>query len=431
MVKESEISIAVIGLGYVGLPLAIEFAKKYPVIGYDLNNERIYELKKGYDRTGEVDSKGLDDSKKLVLSSKSSSIKDANIYIVTVPTPVDKNNTPNLKPLENASELVGFVLSLGNIVIYESTVYPGATEEVCIPILEKKSKLKYNKDFFCGYSPERINPGDKKHTLVNIKKITSGSNEEVSKFVEKLYLEIIKAGVFPASSIAVAEAAKVIENTQRDVNIALINELALIFNKLNLDTNEVLEAAGTKWNFLPFKPGLVGGHCIGVDPYYLTHKAIEIGYKPEIILAGRRINDSMGQYIAEKTILNLIKLDINPSKAKIGILGLTFKENCPDLRNTKVVDVINHLKNYKCEIHVCDDYVKNEESLDKFGIKLVPIKKINNCDALIIAVAHNTYSSFKIEEWNCFLKEKGLIMDVKSLYNKEDFFGESRSYIRL
>ena len=348
MIKDSEISIAIIGLGYVGLPLAVEFAKRYPVVGYDLNNERIDELKKGYDRTGEVESKDLDGTENLVLSSKPSSIKDANIYIVTVPTPVDKNNTPNLKPLENASELIGSVLSLGNNVIYESTVYPGATEEVCVPILEKKSKLKYNKDFFCGYSPERINPGDKKHTLVNIKKITSGSNAKVSKFVEGLYLKIIKVGVFPASSIAVAEAAKVIENTQRDVNIALINELALIFNKLNIDTTEVLEAAGTKWNFLPFKPGLVGGHCIGVDPYYLTHKAVEIGYKPEIIIAGRRINDSMGKFVAEQTILCLTKNKINPSKAKIAILGLTFKENCPDLRNTKVIDIKDNLEKYNC-----------------------------------------------------------------------------------
>ena len=431
MVKESEISIAVIGLGYVGLPLAIEFAKKYPVIGYDLNNERIYELKKGYDRTGEVDSKGLDDSKKLVLSSKSSSIKDANIYIVTVPTPVDKNNTPDLKPLENASELVGSVLSLGNIVIYESTVYPGATEEVCIPILEKKSKLKYNKDFFCGYSPERINPGDKKHTLVNIKKITSGSNAKVSKFVEGLYLKIIKAGVFPASSIAVAEAAKVIENTQRDVNIALINELALIFNKLNIDTTEVLKAAGTKWNFLPFKPGLVGGHCIGVDPYYLTHKAVEVGYQPEIILAGRRINDSMGKYIAEQAILKLIKNNINPAEANVSILGLTFKENCPDIRNTKVISIINYLNEYQCNIFVSDEYAKKEEALSELNIKLTPLEKIRSCDLFIIAVDHKQYQKFGSEDWKKFLKPSGIIIDVKSIYSKKDFLNSKYTYWRL
>jgi UDP-N-acetyl-D-glucosamine/UDP-N-acetyl-D-galactosamine dehydrogenase len=431
MIKEREISIAVIGLGYVGLPLAVEFAKKYPVVGYDLNNERIDELKKGYDRTGEVNSKSLDDSKKLVLSSKSSEIKDVNIYIVTVPTPVDKNNTPNLKPLENASELVGSVLSLGDIVIYESTVYPGATEEVCIPILEKKSKLKYNKDFFCGYSPERINPGDKKHTLVNIKKITSGSNTKVSKFVEGLYLKIIKAGVFPASSIAVAEAAKVIENTQRDVNIALINELALIFNKLNIDTTEVLEAAGTKWNFLPFKPGLVGGHCIGVDPYYLTHKAVEIGYKPEIILAGRRINDSMGKFVAEQTILCLTKNKINPSKAKIAILGLTFKENCPDLRNTKVIDIKDNLEKYNCEVIVSDEFADNKESVSELNIKLVDLSQIEKMDALIIAVEHKKYTQFNIKDFENFLNPNGCLIDVKSIYKVDYFSKTSFTHWRL
>ena len=431
MIKESEISIAIIGLGYVGLPLAVEFAKRYPVVGYDLNNERIGELKKGYDRTGEVDSKGLDDSKKLVLSSKSSSIKDAKIYIITVPTPVDKNNTPNLKPLEKASELVGSFLSQGNVVIYESTVYPGATEEVCVPILEEVSNLVYNKEFFCGYSPERINPGDKKHTLVNIKKITSGSNAKASKFVERLYLEIIKAGVFPASSIAVAEAAKVIENTQRDVNIALINELALIFNKLNLDTSEVLEAAGTKWNFLPFKPGLVGGHCIGVDPYYLTHKAVEVGYQPEIILAGRRINDSMGKFIAEQTILQLIKNNVNPAEAKIAILGLTFKENCPDLRNTKVIDIVNNLKKYNCEIFVSDHHADQKEAMDKLSIELYSLNEIRNLDSLIIAVAHDAYQNFKKEDWSALLKQNGLIIDVKSIYSQDFFSKTNYIYWRL
>ena len=421
MIKEREISIAVIGLGYVGLPLAIEFAKKYPVVGYDLNIERIKELNEGHDRTGEVDFKGLDDSKKLVLSSKSSSLKDANIYIVTVPTPVDKNNTPNLKPLENASELVGSFLSLGNIVIYESTVYPGATEEVCVPILEKKSKLKYNKDFFCGYSPERINPGDKKHTLVNIKKITSGSNAKVSKFVEKLYLKIIKAGVFPASSIAVAEAAKVIENTQRDVNIALINELALIFNKLNINTNEVLKAAETKWNFLPFKPGLVGGHCIGVDPYYLTHKAVEIGYQPEIILAGRRINDSMGKFIAEQTILKIIEECIDPSKAKIGVLGLTFKENCPDLRNTGVLSIIESLKKYKCKVLVNDEWADKKEAMQLFNLDLLNLNEIRNMDSIIVAVAHKQYVGFKLKEFGEMLKPGGIIIDIKSIIDSKLF----------
>ena len=425
MIEEREISIALIGLGYVGLPLAVEFAKKYPVVGYDINNERIDELKKGYDRTGEVDSKSLDDSKKLVLSSKSSSIKGANIYIITVPTPVDKNKTPNLKPLENASELVGSVLILGNIIIYESTVYPGATEEVCVPILEKISNLVYNKEFYCGYSPERINPGDKKHTLVNIQKITSGSNVKVSKFVEGLYLKIIKAGVFPASSIAVAEAAKVIENTQRDVNIALINELALIFNKLNIDTTEVIEAAGTKWNFLPFKPGLVGGHCIGVDPYYLTYKAIEIGYQPEIILAGRRINDSMGKFVAEQTILKLVKNNINPSKAKIAILGLTFKENCPDLRNTKVFDIIDNLKKYNCTLMVSDEYADKEETIHEFNVKLVDLGEIKKMDAIIIAVEHDSYKKLNIGDFKKLIKSNGCVIDVKSIYNV-DYFSKTK-----
>ena len=355
MIEDHKIKIVVIGLGYVGLPLAVEFSKKYHVIGYDLKIERINELKKNYDRTGEIDSQKLINAKKLIISSDEKLIKDGNVYIITVPTPVDKNNIPNLNPLKSASELVGSFLEKDNIVIYESTVFPGATEEVCVPILEGVSGLNYNQDFFCGYSPERINPGDKKHTLVSIKKITSGSNPRSAKFVKKLYESIIKAGVFQASCIAVAEAAKVIENTQRDVNIALINELALIFHKMKIDTKEVLEAAGTKWNFLPFEPGLVGGHCIGVDPYYLTHKAVEIGYQPEMILAGRRVNDSMGKYIAEQTILNLIKNNVSPDKSKIAILGLTFKENCPDIRNTKVLSIIEHLKKYNCTLYITDE----------------------------------------------------------------------------
>ena len=431
MIKENDISIAVIGLGYVGLPLAVEFSKYYSVVGFDLNADRISELKKGYDRTGEVNSKSLGDSKKLLLSSKSSLIQDANIYIITVPTPVDKNNTPNLKPLENASELVGSVLSIGNIVIYESTVYPGATEEVCVPILEEVSSLKFNENFYCGYSPERINPGDKINTLTNIKKITSGSNKSASKFVKKLYQKIISAGVFPASSIKVAEAAKVIENTQRDVNIALINELALIFNKLKIDTNEVLEAAGTKWNFLPFKPGLVGGHCIGVDPYYLTHKAVEIGYHPEMILAGRKINDSMGKFIAEKTILKLIKNKISPENAKIGVLGLTFKEDCPDLRNTKVVDIVEHLRKYNPEIILTDSIADPKEADLLLNISLEPINVIRDCDAIIIAVAHKEYLNIKIDDWNKILKKSGLIIDIKSIYSTNYFKKTGYSYWRL
>ena len=345
MIEQDKISIAIIGLGYVGLPLAAEFSKCFKVTGYDASSSRISELKNGKDRTGEVEAASLKNNKNLYFSDDPVSIINANVYIVTVPTPVDKSKIPDLKPLQSASRTIGRYLKKDEIVIFESTVYPGATEEICVPILEELSSLIYNKDFYCGYSPERINPGDKINTLVNIKKITSGSNEKAAKFVKNLYEKIIMAGVFPASSIKVAEAAKVIENTQRDVNIALINELALIFNKLDIDTNEVLEAASTKWNFLSFKPGLVGGHCIGVDPYYLTHKAVEIGYKPEIIIAGRRINDSMGKFVAEQTILKLIKNNINPSKARVGILGLTFKENCPDLRNTKVIDIVYHLEN--------------------------------------------------------------------------------------
>ena len=421
MIEHKKVSIAVIGLGYVGLPLAVEFSKKYPVVGYDLNIKRIKELNEGHDRTGEVQPSQLGKAKKLKISSNKESIKDANVYIVTVPTPVDKNNNPNLNPLKSASEIIGLFLKVDNIVIYESTVYPGATEEVCVPILEKFSNLKYNADFFCGYSPERINPGDKINTLVNIKKITSGSNPRTAEFVEALYLKIIKAGVFPASSIAVAEAAKVIENTQRDVNIALINELALIFNKMDIDTQEVLMTAQTKWNFLPFKPGLVGGHCIGVDPYYLTYKAVEIGYQPEMILAGRRVNDSMGKFIAEQTVLNLIKNNVSPSKAKIGILGLTFKEDCPDIRNTKVIDIINHLKKYQSKVHISDQYADKKEVLDEFGLKLEPLNKIKNCDALIIAVSHDQYKHFIDEDWNRFLKKKGLIIDVKSMFGLNKF----------
>ncbi|MDB9854219.1 nucleotide sugar dehydrogenase [Candidatus Marinimicrobia bacterium] len=429
--EQNKISIAVIGLGYVGLPLAVEFSKKYPVVGYDLNNDRINELKKGYDRTGEINSEILKSTKNLSLSDKKLAIENANVYIVTVPTPVDKNNTPNLRPLESASKTIGSCLEKENIVIYESTVYPGATEEVCVPILEEKSGLKYNQDFFCGYSPERINPGDKKHTLTSIKKITSGSNPKTADFVRELYASIIQAGIFSASSIAVAEAAKVIENTQRDVNIALMNELALIFNKLGLDTNEVLEAAGTKWNFLPFKPGLVGGHCIGVDPYYLTHKAVEVGYQPEMILAGRRINDSMGQFIAEKTILTLIDKGINPSSAKIGLLGLAFKENCPDLRNSKVFDVFDHLKKYKCIVHVTDELVNYKEAKQKLGVDLMPLMKIENCDAIIIAVAHSFYEKFITSDWDQMLKKNGVIMDVKSIYNKKTFSKTDHFYVSL
>ncbi len=431
MIEHEKVSIAIIGLGYVGLPLSVEFSKKYPVVGYDLNIKRIKELNDGYDRTGEIDFSDLKKLKTLKISSNKKSIENANVYIVTVPTPVDKNNIPNLNPLKNASEMIGSFLKKNDIVIYESTVYPGATEEICVPILEMESHLKYNRDFFCGYSPERINPGDKKNKLTSIKKVTSGSNKKTAKFIQNLYKTIIKAGVYPASSIAVAEAAKVIENTQRDVNIALINELALIFNKMGIDTQEVLTAAQTKWNFLPFQPGLVGGHCIGVDPYYLTHKAAEIGHHPEMILAGRKVNDSMGKFIAEQTILKLIKNNITLPKAKIGILGLTFKENCPDIRNTKVIDIVHHLKKYKCNLYISDEYADPIEVFEEHNIRLVQLSDIENCDAIIIAVPHIQYINFSDGDWNKFLTKKGLIIDVKSIYDLNRFFKTNFIHWRL
>ena len=421
MIQEDEIIIAIIGLGYVGLPLAVEFSKIYPVVGYDLNSKRVNELNNGNDKTGEVDLSTLESVKRLKITNDISKLKHANIFIVTVPTPVDKNKTPDLGPLKSASITIGKFLKQGNIVVYESTVYPGATEEICVPILEKISDLTYNEDFYCGYSPERINPGDKKNTLTNIRKITSGSNNQSAIFIKNLYQKIIKVDIFSAASIKVAEAAKVIENTQRDVNIALINELALIFNKLDIDTNEVLKAAETKWNFLPFKPGLVGGHCIGVDPYYLTHKAIEVGYQPEIILAGRRINDSMGKFIAEQTILKLIEIGIDPICSKIGILGLTFKEDCPDLRNTKVTSIIKHLKRYKCDIHITDESADSREAKELLDINLINLESLKEFDSIIIAVGHSRYRYITKEEWLRMLNKKAVLMDVKSIVDKNLF----------
>lgn len=423
--------ISIIGLGYVGLPLAVQFSKKYDVVGYDLDVNRIKDLKRGVDRTNELKDEDIKHLKKIKLTSDRKNISDSSIYIITVPTPVDKNNKPDLNPLKNASELVGECLSKNNIVIYESTVFPGCTEQVCVPILEKVSKLNYNQHFFCGYSPERINPGDKKRTLTKIVKIVSASNDETLKIINNLYKSIISAGTYKAKSIDVAEAAKVIENTQRDVNIALINELSLIFDKLNINTNEVLEASSTKWNFLPFKPGLVGGHCIGVDPYYLTHKALEVGYHPEIILAGRRINDNMGEFIAAKTVSKLTKNGISPIGAKIGILGLTFKENCPDLRNTKVVTIIKSLEEFHCNIIVSDSYANNTDVKRKLNIDLVSLKSIKNLDAVIIAVEHSHYQNFKRQDWHALLKPKGIIMDVKSIYAKDKYSLSDYSYWSL
>jgi len=429
-IQNRDASIAVIGLGYVGLPLAIEFSKKYPTVGFDLNEERIKQLKEDIDKTLEVDEKELNKTN-ITYTTEVKDIVDCNTYIITVPTPVDKYNNPDMEPLASASTTVVKILKTDDLVIYESTVYPGATEEFCVPILEKESGLKYNVDFFCGYSPERINPGDKEHSLKTITKVTSGSNEETAEFVDMLYKSIISAGTYKASSIAVAEAAKVIENIQRDVNIALINELSMIFNKLGLDTNEALEAAGTKWNFLPFFPGLVGGHCIGVDPYYLTHKSAEIGYHPEMILAGRRINDSMSKFIADCTIAVMAKSTISPLGAKVAVLGITFKENCPDLRNTKIPDIINYLQTYGCEITVLDPYADLNEAKNSYNINLEDITQINNMDTVILGVAHNQYISMKKEEWKNILNEKGVFIDVKSIYPKDFFNGTNITHWRL
>ena len=429
--KEKNVKIAVIGLGYVGLPLAIEFSKHFPVIGYDLNSNRIEELKRGFDKTRELSKDQLIKSDNLVFVSDHKEILKSNVYIVTVPTPVNKNNIPDLKPLEEASALVGSNLKKNDLVIYESTVFPGATKNICVPILETLSSLKYNKEFFCGYSPERINPGDKHHSLSNTIKITSGSNSKTAEFIESLYNKIVKVGTHSVGSIEVAEAAKVIENVQRDVNIALMNELSMIFNKLELDTEEVLEAAGTKWNFLPFRPGLVGGHCIGVDPYYLTHRAIELGYHAEIILAGRKINDQMGNYIAEQTVAQLTQQNINPLEAKIGILGLTFKENCSDIRNTKVVSIIKYLKQHKCKVYIIDEWVDKDDAKEELNLNLIEIKEVKDCDAIILAVAHDIFQNFTMKQWKRMLNSEGVLIDVKSLYDRGTFKGTNIKHWRL
>ena len=386
-----DLKLAIIGLGYVGLPLAVEFGKSRAVIGFDINPKRIDELKAGADSTLETTEEELRDAKLLAYTTNPDDLKAANCYIVTVPTPIDDYKRPDLTPLIKASETVGNTLKKGDIVIYESTVYPGATEEDCVPILEQQSGLKYNQDFYCGYSPERINPGDKEHRVTTIKKVTSGSTPEIAEIVDALYNEIITAGTHKAETIKVAEAAKVIENTQRDLNIALINELAIIFNKMGIDTQAVLEAAGSKWNFLPFRPGLVGGHCIGVDPYYLTHKAQAIGYNPEIILAGRRMNDGMGGYVVSQLIKAMMKKRIQVEGSRILVLGLTFKENCPDLRNTRVIDIITELHDYNCEVDVYDPWVDAQEAQREYGIKPIQEPKPNTYDGIILAVAHKQF----------------------------------------
>ena len=415
--------ICLIGLGYVGLPLAVEFGKKREVIGFDLNQERISELITGTDSTLEVTQQELEDAAYLTFTTNVDDIKDCGIYIVTVPTPIDKHNKPDLLPLKKASEAIANVLKKGDIVIYESTVYPGATEEVCVPILEKLSSLVFNKDFYCGYSPERINPGDKEHRLTSIKKITSGSTPEIANQVDELYQEIITAGTHKASSIKVAEAAKIIENTQRDVNISLINELAIIFNKLGIDTESVLEAAGTKWNFHQFKPGLVGGHCIGVDPYYLTHKAIEVGYHPEMILAGRRLNDKMGTYIANQVSKLMIKKNISIGGSEILIMGLTFKENCPDLRNTRVIDLIRELESIKCHVNVYDPWVNKVESFNEFGVMPIDNPINGKYDVIILTVAHDEFKALSLNQIKAFGKDNHVIYDVKYLLKSDESDG--------
>jgi UDP-N-acetyl-D-galactosamine dehydrogenase len=392
-----DIKLAIIGLGYVGLPLAVEFGKKRFVIGFDINKKRINELKEGRDHTLETEPEELQAAQHLSFSTELTDLSQCNCYIVTVPTPIDQHNQPDLTPLIKASETVGKVLKPGDIVIYESTVYPGCTEEDCVPVLEKFSGLTYNKDFFCGYSPERINPGDKEHRVTTIKKVTSGSTPEIADLVDALYNEIIVAGTHKAPCIKVAEAAKVIENTQRDLNIALINELALIFNKMDIDTEAVLLAAGSKWNFLPFRPGLVGGHCIGVDPYYLTHKAQSIGYHPEIILAGRRLNDGMGAYVVAQLVKAMTKRKIQVDGARILIMGLTFKENCPDIRNTRVVDIVKELKDYNCQVDVFDPWISAQETQHEYGITPIPLPEVEAYDGIILAVAHHQFKELGVD----------------------------------
>ena len=413
MLTLSELKIAVIGLGYVGLPLAVEFGKKVPVVGFDIHQKRIDELKSGQDHTLEVSPEELAQSTHLTYSANLEDLKDCNFFIVTVPTPIDEFKQPDLTPLVKASTSIGKVLNKGDVVVYESTVYPGATEETCIPVLEQVSGLTFNQDFFAGYSPERINPGDKLHRVTNILKITSGSTPEVADFVDQVYNLVIEAGTHKASSIKVAEAAKVIENTQRDVNIALINELAIIFNKMGIDTEAVLQAAGTKWNFLPFRPGLVGGHCIGVDPYYLTHKAQAIGYHPEIILAGRRLNDSMGAYVVTQLVKGMIKKKIQVEGAKVLVLGLSFKENCPDIRNTKIIDIVHELKEYHMEVDVYDPWVDASEAEHEYAITPVQSVKTDTYDAVILAVAHNQFKEMGVTEIRALGKANHVLYDLK------------------
>ena len=413
MLQLAELKIAIIGLGYVGLPLAVEFGKKVPVVGFDIHQKRIDELKSGNDHTLEVSPEELAQAAQLSYTANLEDLKNCNFFIVTVPTPIDEFKQPDLTPLVKASTSIGQVLNAGDIVVYESTVYPGATEEVCIPVLEKVSGLTFNQDFYAGYSPERINPGDKLHRVSNILKVTSGSTPEVAEFVDQVYKLVIEAGTHKAESIKVAEAAKVIENTQRDVNIALINELALIFNKMGIDTESVLKAAGTKWNFLPFRPGLVGGHCIGVDPYYLTYKAQAIGYHPEIILAGRRLNDAMGAYVVTQLVKSMIKKKIQVEGAKVLVLGLSFKENCPDIRNTKIIDIVKELQEYHIDVDIYDPWVDADEAEHEYGIRTTEALENGVYDAVILAVAHEQFVALGAEKIRALGKESHVLYDLK------------------
>ncbi len=425
-------NIAIIGLGYVGLPLAVEFGKKRPVLGFDLNDARIDELKKNHDSTMEVTKNDLIESSFLKFTNNLDDISGCEVFIITVPTPIDEANRPDLGPIKKASKMVAKFLKNGDTVIYESTVFPGCTEEVCVPILELHSGLKFNDEFFCGYSPERINPGDKINTLTKIKKITSGSNSVVSAAIDDLYNEIIEVGTFKATSIKVAEAAKVIENTQRDLNIALVNELSVIFERLDIDTTEVIEAAGSKWNFLTFKPGIVGGHCIGVDPYYLTHKAEQVGYNPQVILAGRRINDNMGRYVARNVIQKMLQNNINVTTSTVGILGITFKDNCPDIRNSKVIDIINELNKWNVKVEVSDPWADPERVKEEYGITLKAINKDSKFDSLIIAVGHSDFQEYSLATLKSFcVGEKPVLADLKSIFNKNDALKEGFTVFRL
>ena len=420
MININKLKIAVIGLGYVGLPLAVEFGKQHSVVGFDINASRIAALMAGTDHTLEVSNEELAVAIHLRYSSDIQTLKDCNFFIVTVPTPIDSSKQPDLTPLITASKAIGSLLKKDDIVVYESTVYPGATEEVCVPVLEEVSGLILNQDFYAGYSPERINPGDKEHRVTNILKVTAGSTPEIADFVDEVYNLIITAGTHKAPSIRVAEAAKVIENTQRDVNIALINELAVIFNKMGIDTEAVLKAAGTKWNFLPFRPGLVGGHCIGVDPYYLTHKAQAIGHNPEIILAGRRLNDSMGEYVVTQLVKTMIKKRIQIEGAKVLVLGLSFKENCPDVRNTKVIDIVHELQKYNVEIDVHDPWIDANEAKREYSITPISQPLSKQYDGIIIAVAHEQFIKMGIEKIRALGKDNHVIYDLKYLFTKED-----------